>query len=346
MDTSLVRATTGVIEIPEFKNAKLTAETKTLASVAAKAAEGIDSASREVARILARIAADKLYVDDGFKSVADYAAKIGIKKSMAYMLSAAGAVYNDKKAPAQIKAMTPSNIGAIAACIKADKEKVYKDAENGVFGGKTQKDLKEYAQKFGDSAESKDGKDGEADGTTAKGGNIVPTFYAQIPGTNAYLCLTEEADPAKADHDSDAASPKIDGYTVTRTTDITKATHTTREQWRQYLSTEKTAAVWNDLFWNVTTKVTKAAHVSVIRPVKDSAPVSYMYSFVTYNVAAVTSAEKRNAELAAEEAAREAQRKADILRGMVMAKLQMGVDLTPEERVMAEQIKAEMAAEA
>lgn len=70
-----------------FKSAALAKETRTIAAIGAD----IKTRNVELAKAFGRIKSGKLYEEDGFKSVAEYAEKIfGIKKAMAYQLATVG----------------------------------------------------------------------------------------------------------------------------------------------------------------------------------------------------------------------------------------------------------------
>ena len=69
-----------------FKSAELTAATKRIAEAIKSTVAGRRDACVE----FARIERDKLYKSDGFKSLAEYAARIGIDKSLAHKLENAG----------------------------------------------------------------------------------------------------------------------------------------------------------------------------------------------------------------------------------------------------------------
>lgn len=144
--------TINALDLSAIKNAALVKESESLAALqskilsgAAKLAGSIETIRREQAVILNRIQTTKLYEKDGFKSLAEYAETIGLNKSNAHALAAAGKVYADKNAPKALTDLTPSKLAALTSTIKANKEKVYRDAESGTFDGMTQAQLKDYA---------------------------------------------------------------------------------------------------------------------------------------------------------------------------------------------------------
>lgn len=140
------------LDLTSIKDASLIKESESLAALqskimsgAAKLAGNIETIRREQAAILYRIQATKLYERDNFKSLADYAETIGLNKSNAHALAAAGKVYADKNAPEQLTSLTPSKLATLTSTINANKEQVYKDAAAGALDGMTQSQLKDYA---------------------------------------------------------------------------------------------------------------------------------------------------------------------------------------------------------
>ena len=128
----------------KFKDPRLTEATKRIAAIYTDAAKFVDTKNREIASILAEVMEDKSYEKDGFKSVGDYAKEVfGINRQNAYSLAAAGKVYNDKSAPAALKAMTPSKLAEVA---KVPTETLNKAIEEGkITADTTQKDLRDFA---------------------------------------------------------------------------------------------------------------------------------------------------------------------------------------------------------
>lgn len=143
-NNEIIATTTLDIAITNFKNPKLTAATKKLTAIYNDATKYAEAKNREIARILGDVSEGKLYVDDGFKSVADYAHDVfGIAKQNAYALATAGKVYNDPQANPELKAMTPSKIAEIS---KLDNAVITKAIEAGrINANSTQKELREFA---------------------------------------------------------------------------------------------------------------------------------------------------------------------------------------------------------
>lgn len=141
-----------IITMPEmnvvprtFKDKRLDEATQKIADIYTLAREYAADKNREIAKILDTVAEDKLYVKDGFKSVADYANQIfGIEKQNAYMLARAGKIYNDKKASDELKAFSPSNLHEIRNVPREALEQSIKDGT--INSNSTQKVLREYAK--------------------------------------------------------------------------------------------------------------------------------------------------------------------------------------------------------
>lgn len=128
-----------------FKNIKLQKATNQISKIFADAQGYADAKNRQIASILATVKTEKLYEEDGFKSVADYAEKtFGIKRANAYALSSAGEIYNDVAAPAKMKELSPSKLFEVAS---VDRKKLEKDIEEGIISEKTtQAELRDYAK--------------------------------------------------------------------------------------------------------------------------------------------------------------------------------------------------------
>lgn len=137
--TELTPATTH-----KFKDPRLAEATKRIAAIYTDAAKFVDTKNREIASILAEVMDAKSYEKDGFKSVGDYAKEVfGINRQNAYSLATAGKVYNDKNAPAALKAMSPSKLAEVA---KVPTETLTKAIEDGkITADTTQKDLRDFA---------------------------------------------------------------------------------------------------------------------------------------------------------------------------------------------------------
>lgn len=129
----------------KFKNEFLQKSTQRISDIYNKAYQYANDKTIQIAKIMADIADKKAYKDDGFDSVADYAeATFGMKKAKAHEYVRAGRIYNDKQAPDELKAMSPSNLSALTG---VSMDKIKSDIAAGKINSKTtQKALREYAK--------------------------------------------------------------------------------------------------------------------------------------------------------------------------------------------------------
>lgn len=129
-----------------YKDERLQEATMRIAAIYQNAVRYAADKNREISKILSEVAAQKSYVKDGFKSVADYAnTTFGIARQKAYALASAGKIYNDEKAPHELKQFSPFNLAALSSL---PAETVRKSVENGEISKETtQKDLKSYVQR-------------------------------------------------------------------------------------------------------------------------------------------------------------------------------------------------------
>lgn len=132
----------------KFINERLNECTNVIKTAVLNVVQSADEANRTIAKTLALVGANKLYTEDGFNSLAEYAEAIGIKKARAHQLANAGTVYNDESAPDALKEFTPSKLGELASLIKDDKtrERVYEDVKSGTISADcTQDTIRSYA---------------------------------------------------------------------------------------------------------------------------------------------------------------------------------------------------------
>lgn len=85
--------------MPTFKGKALNTATKVIFDAVNKYNATATETRKTVAVTLARVEKNKTYAEDGFKSLADYAAKIGLEKSLAHKLENAGRLL-DSEVPA------------------------------------------------------------------------------------------------------------------------------------------------------------------------------------------------------------------------------------------------------
>lgn len=132
------------VAVRNFKDKRLQEAAKQISNIYRDAVTYAQDKNRDVAKILAKVADEKSYEKDGFKSVADFAnSTFGIARQNAYALASAGKVYNDEQAPKELKALTPSKLAEVAS-LPADK--LSEAVKNGaITPEKTQKELRELA---------------------------------------------------------------------------------------------------------------------------------------------------------------------------------------------------------
>lgn len=151
-NTDIIRIDNEISEVPAFTNEHLAKATKRIAAIYNDALKYEDSKNREIAKILADVADKKSYTDDGFSSVADYANTVfGIARQNAYALANAGKIYNDKEAPAGLKAFSPSKLAEVAS---VEPEILIESVNSGaISAATTQKDLRDFANMVKDNPE-------------------------------------------------------------------------------------------------------------------------------------------------------------------------------------------------
>lgn len=153
MNNDIINLAPVTVTSKTFKSAALNEATAKIASIYANAAKYADAKNREIAAVLAKVAAEKSYEEDGFKSVADYANKsFGIARQNAYALATAGKVYNDESAAPALKAFSPSKLAEIANVPAPVLEKAITSGE--ISADTTQKELREFAKSSKSAADS------------------------------------------------------------------------------------------------------------------------------------------------------------------------------------------------
>lgn len=111
-----------------FKNAKLNEATRTLATIYARQ----ERDKKDVCVLLYNLEKDKAYKEDGFKSLAEFAEKIGLDKSLAHKYENAGRLYaNENKEIREFAEKTDYSKLAILA--SADPVKVNKAITDGTL---------------------------------------------------------------------------------------------------------------------------------------------------------------------------------------------------------------------
>lgn len=126
-----------------FKNQKLNEISINIAQIG----QSMASSNREVSKLLGEVKKDKLYEEDGFKSVAEYAeTTFGIAKSLAYQLAKVGERFYLVESEAAKKAaamLPPSNLAEIANMTDEQIEKAIDAGE--ISPASTQKKLRDVA---------------------------------------------------------------------------------------------------------------------------------------------------------------------------------------------------------
>lgn len=128
-----------------FKNEELNEITQEIVEVYNSLKDHAQASSNTIAQLLSEVRAKKLYTEDGFDSVADYAYQtFGMAKSTAYSMADAGDMYKNPAIPATIRELPPSKLVKLKSISPAEMEK-------DIFAGKlspdmTQKELGEYAK--------------------------------------------------------------------------------------------------------------------------------------------------------------------------------------------------------
>lgn len=152
-----------------FKNAKLNElsakiaeQTANMNSVYNAAKEGAETVNKALAPLFGELLSSKCYVDDGFKSVADYAEQtFGMGKSMAYMLARVGKEYHNEGGELTAKAVETLSTSKLAELTGVDRVAVAKAVESGeLTADSSLAECREFASKH-----KKPGKE-----------RVVPTF--------------------------------------------------------------------------------------------------------------------------------------------------------------------------
>lgn len=168
--TNVNMITVSPVEMHEhtFKDAYLTKATQKIEKIYTDAVTYAEDKNREIAKILSDVAAKNAYAKDGFKSVADYAAQtFGMQKSRAYALANAGKVYNDDKAPEQMKALSPFKLAELNRLIPSQAADAI--TSGAITENSTEKEIREYVtQKIAETEKPK----------------VLPTYTVKVCGAN------------------------------------------------------------------------------------------------------------------------------------------------------------------
>ena len=127
-----------------FKNRALAGYSRRIAELGAD----ISAKNVEIAKILGHVLDEKCYVEDGFKSVAEYAEEVfGIKKQSAYQMANVGSRFfnsEDETAKKVSSLLSPSNLAELQ---NVPMEEIKKALDSGTISeASTQKSLRDFAK--------------------------------------------------------------------------------------------------------------------------------------------------------------------------------------------------------
>lgn len=127
-----------------FKNRALAGYSRRIAELGAD----ISAKNVEIAKILGHVLDEKCYVEDGYKSVAEYAEEVfGIKKQSAYQMANVGAKFfnsEDETAKKVSALVSPSNLAELQ---NVPMEEIKKALDAGTISeSSTQKSLRDFAK--------------------------------------------------------------------------------------------------------------------------------------------------------------------------------------------------------
>lgn len=117
---------------PAFKNKSLNESTAIIYSAANAYNKTATETRKVIAKALAVVEAGKLYKDDGLKSLAEYAERIGLDKSLAHKLENAGRLLRSKDETIRKFAET-ADYSKLAIMSSADADEVKKAIESGTI---------------------------------------------------------------------------------------------------------------------------------------------------------------------------------------------------------------------
>ena len=127
-----------------FKNRALAGYSRRIAELGAD----ISAKNVEIAKILGHVLDEKCYVEDGYKSVAEYAEEVfGIKKQSAYQMANVGSKFfnsEDETAKKVSALVSPSNLAELQ---NVPMEEIKKAIDSGAISeSSTQKSLRDFAK--------------------------------------------------------------------------------------------------------------------------------------------------------------------------------------------------------
>lgn len=132
------------IPIPAFKDTRLLTATHEIVAIYRETMEYAAAQSTAIAKVLGKVASEKSYEADGFKSVADYAAEtFHMSRSTAYAYAKAGSMYNDETAPKALHETSYSKLAAISALPAENVKAAFESGE--LTPEMSQAEFKDYA---------------------------------------------------------------------------------------------------------------------------------------------------------------------------------------------------------
>lgn len=144
MNSEIITITNFVSPQIAFKNQALQDCTERISKIYTNAHHYAEEKNREIAIILAEIQKDRLYLEDGFKSVADYAEQtFCLKKTNAHMLANAGRVYMSDNVNPALKEFSPSKVAELTSLQSDDVNKALETGR--ISKDSTQKELRDFA---------------------------------------------------------------------------------------------------------------------------------------------------------------------------------------------------------
>lgn len=134
--------------MPTFKSKELNIATKNIYKVAENVYQTAFDGNKQICIILARVEKNKVYKEDGFKSLAEYCESIGFDKSKVHKMENAGRLYDSENET--VKEFAASmGYGNLAILASAPEEDVAKAIENGEIDAEsTQSEISSWKADF------------------------------------------------------------------------------------------------------------------------------------------------------------------------------------------------------
>lgn len=161
MSNSLITIEKLNITTRAFLNEELNEITQHIYEIYQEVAGFANDRARQIAMLLTEVRDRKLYEQDGFESMADYAYEaFGMARSTAYKMASAGELYKDETIPAMLKEnFTPTMLVELKSVTPSQLEQ---DIEKGILRPEmSQRELRNYAKSQEGEPESKVRKEKE-----------------------------------------------------------------------------------------------------------------------------------------------------------------------------------------